>query len=73
MTAFIRLLEKITGRPHRHGNARMVSEAADGLRREVRELSDTLHPYAEADDPLVALMTDLFNQRQMRGNGPRAH
>ncbi|WP_065755184.1 hypothetical protein [Bradyrhizobium paxllaeri] len=70
---FARLIEKLTGRPHRHDNAQLVKQAAGELRRDVGKLSSMLRPYMEADDPLVALMTDLFNQRQMRaGNGPRA-
>jgi hypothetical protein len=62
----IRLWEKLTGVPHRHENAERVSFASDELTREVREISSRLKPYAESDDPLVAMMTDIFNQRQMR-------
>jgi len=69
MTIFTRLLETITGRPHQRQNARRVADAANDLRRDVGALSSRLRPYTESDDPLVALMTDVFNQRQMRDNG----
>jgi hypothetical protein len=64
MTLFTRLFEKITGRPHRRANADLVSEAARDLRRDAEGLRSKLRPYSQADDPLVALMTDVFNQRQ---------
>lgn len=61
-----RLWESILGVPHRHENAAMVSFASDELARATRRLHTHLRPYAESDDPLVALMTDIFNQREMR-------
>ena len=69
MTIFVRLLETIRGRPHQRQNAQRVAAAASDLREDVGALSSMLRPYREADDPLVALMTDVFNQRQMRDNG----
>lgn len=60
-----RLWEKIIGIPHQHENAARVSLASYELTSEVRKISSRLKPYVEADDPLVALMTDLFNQREM--------
>ncbi len=69
MTILTRLFEKITGRRHRHDNARAVSDAVGDLRSDVEELRSSLRPYVDADDPLVALMTDVFNQRQMRNGG----
>jgi len=66
MTIFVRLMEKLTGEPHQHRNAQKVADVARELRQEVHELSTTLRPYTESEDPLVALMTDVFNQRQMQ-------
>jgi hypothetical protein len=65
MTIFVRLMEKLTGEPHQHRNAQKVADVARELRQEVHELSTTLRPYVESDDPLVALMTDVFNRRQL--------
>lgn len=61
----VRLFEKLTGTPHRHDNATRVSLAAEELTETTRELSTYLKPYLESDDPLVSLMTDVFNKRQM--------
>lgn len=61
----VRLIEKLTGKPHRHDNAARVSLAAAELSESTRELSRHLKPYLESDDPLVSLMTDVFNRRQM--------
>jgi hypothetical protein len=66
MTILVRFFEKLTGNPHQHRNARKVAAAVGDLRHDVSALSLKLRPYAEADDPLVALMTDVFNQRQLR-------
>ena len=71
MTIFVRLVEKLTATPHQHRNAESVAYVAHDLRQEVHKLSSTLRPYVESDDPLVALMTDVFNHRQMN-NGPGA-
>lgn len=65
MTSFIRIWETVLGIPHKHENAARVSAASDELSRATRSLSNHLKPYAESDDPLVALMTDVFNKRQM--------
>jgi hypothetical protein len=72
MTILVRLFEKLTGKPHQHRNAQKVAAAVGDLRRDVSALSSKLRPYTEADDPLVALMTDVFNQRQMRNGHDRA-
>lgn len=72
----VRLYEKLTGTPHRHDNAARVSRASASLSRTIDDLSATLKPYSKADDPLVALMTDVFNRRQLevRGDGkPEFH
>lgn len=61
-----RLWESILGVPHRHENAAMVSSASEELSRATRRLHTHLRPYVESDDPLIALMTDVFNQREMR-------
>lgn len=65
MSWTVRLIEKITGTPHRHENATRVSLATDELTQSTRLLSAHLKPYLESDDPLVSLMTDVFNRRQM--------
>jgi hypothetical protein len=66
MTLLTRLWEKLTGRRHQKQNLAMVAEVAGGLTHDVDRLKQKLEPYAQADDPLVALMTDVFNQRQAR-------
>ena len=64
----VRLWETIMRIPHRHENANHVAKATDELAQSARELTAQLKPYIEADDPLVALMTDVFNRRQMRSD-----
>lgn len=66
-TPLTRLWEKLAGIPHKQENAARVLFAVDELTKEVRKASDQLKPYTKADDPLVALMTDIFNQREMSG------
>jgi hypothetical protein len=66
MTWPARLVEKITGSPHRHDIADSVSMAAAGLSRSIDRLSANLKPYSQSEYPLVALMTDVFNRRQMK-------
>jgi hypothetical protein len=62
----MRLIEKITGTPHRHDLADSVHTAAAGVSRSVDRLSDALKTYSKSDEPLVALMTDVFNKLQMK-------
>jgi len=66
-----RLIEKITGTPHRHDIADGVHMAAAGVSRSVDQLADALKPYVRADEPLVALLTDVFNKQQLerKNNG----
>jgi hypothetical protein len=61
-----RIIEMITGMPHRHEIADSVSLAAAGVARSVDRLSEALKPYANSDKPLVALLTDVFNKSQMK-------
>ena len=61
-----RLIETITGMPHRHEIADSVSVAAAGVARSVDRLSEALKPYVKADEPLVALLTDVFNKSQFK-------
>jgi hypothetical protein len=65
MGLVVRLMEKLTGTPHRHEHKDNVAAAAKDLTASIQELAKTLKPYRESNDPLVALMTDIFNQRQM--------
>lgn len=62
---FTRLYEKLMGLPHEKRHAAMVKEAATGLRQDVRELNEKMDRYREQDDPLVALMLDVFNDREV--------
>ena len=62
----MRLIEKITGTPHRHDIADSVHTAAAGVSRSVDKLSAALNPYSKADEPLVALLTDVFNKLQLK-------
>ena len=61
----MRLIEKITGTPHRHDFADSVHAAAIGVSRSVDQLSDALKPYCKSDQPLVTLLTNVFNRQQM--------
>lgn len=61
----MRLIEKITGTPHRHDLADSVHVAAARVSRSIDQLSAALRPYAKSDKPLVELLTDLFNKQQM--------
>lgn len=70
----VRLYEKLTGTPHRHEDAERVSRALDGLTNSIEELSATLKPYSNADDPLVAFMTDVLKRRKGSSNEkPKLH
>ncbi len=66
MSAFVRLFEKLTNKPHKHEESHKVAIAAEALTESARQLSSRIKPYIEADDPLVAFMTDVFNQRSMK-------
>jgi cell fate (sporulation/competence/biofilm development) regulator YlbF (YheA/YmcA/DUF963 family) len=70
MSLLVRLYEKIAGLAHQHRESHQVSEKMRELSHSMRELHDSLEPYVEAEDPLVALMTDVFNQRRMQGDPP---
>lgn len=59
----MRIWEVISGRPHQHHNAAMVSNATHSLTQRANELEQAVRPYSEADDPLVMFMTDVFNRR----------
>ncbi len=67
----LRLIEKITGTPHRHDIANSVHAAAVGVSRSVDQLSAALKPYVRSDEALISLLTDLFNRRQLnrKNNG----
>lgn len=67
MTVFIRLIEKITGQPHRYDNLARVTKAAQELKDELNQLSSVIRPYTESEDPLAALMLDMFNKKQLHG------
>jgi hypothetical protein len=62
----IRLWEKMTGQPHRHDDSQHVVEAANELAQSAKKLNAAIKPYLEAEDPLIALVSDLINQRAMR-------
>ena len=65
MSLVTRIFEKLTGRPHQKQNAAMVREAAARLKEDVKVLADRLSQYEEESDPLVAIMTDLYNDREI--------
>lgn len=62
----IRIREMLFGVPHKHHNAEEVATASRELKHAARSLSAHLKPYMEADDPLVALMTDVMKKRGNR-------
>lgn len=65
MGVFVRFFEMMTGTPHKYEESRRVNIVAEELLSDVQRLSENIRPYLDADDPLVALMTDVFNKRQM--------
>jgi len=66
-------MEKITGTPHRHENARIVREATQNLRKDIGHLNNALQPYSNSEDPLIKLMEDVFNSRQMMKKSQNGH
>lgn len=64
MSALVRLMEKITGRPHQHKNADMVGDATAKLLATTDNFSKKLRPYSEAADPLSMLFEDIQNQKR---------
>lgn len=72
MSALVRLFEKLTNTPHKYEESRKVEVAANELAQSARLLSSRIKPYAEAEDPLVAFMTYVFNQRSMRDNSGKS-
>lgn len=61
-----RLFEKIIGRPHKKLTSEEVKSVASELNADVGSLTETLKEYHEKDDPLVALMLDIYNDRAQR-------
>ncbi|MCK1670324.1 hypothetical protein [Bradyrhizobium sp. 150] len=69
MVLLAQWMKKISGKSREQDDARAASQAAlMELRDDMRHLTTMLRPYIEADDPLVALMVDVFNQRQVIQN-----
>jgi hypothetical protein len=62
----VRVIEILTGRPHRQLNAEMVHTAAERLSKRADELSEVMRPYRQSEDPLVMLLTDAIIQRNFR-------
>lgn len=46
---------------------------SEELQTAARDLRHTLEKYQEAPDPLAALMTDVFNKRQLINGGDKSH
>jgi hypothetical protein len=61
-----RVWELITGSPHHHVNAAMVSAATHSLAQRTEELAHVIKPYKDSEDPLMMFLTDVFNRREMR-------
>jgi hypothetical protein len=61
------------GLPHEKRHAAMVRQAATDLREDVKSLSSKLSKYQEKDDPLVALMLDVFNDREVASPYNKKH
>lgn len=64
MDGLRKLLERLFG-SSRAETEPLIIEARD-LTCRARELQDRLRPYAEASDPMAALMTDVFEHRRAR-------
>jgi hypothetical protein len=74
MALLTKLIGKLSGKSREQEEARAASHATlMELRDDIRHLTTMLRPYIEADDPLVALMTDVFNQRQVIQNDRPPH
>lgn len=69
MSIFVRLVEKVTGRPHQHHNADMVSHATTRLLAAADNFSRQIKPYSEANDPLTMLFNDIREQRKTSEGG----
>lgn len=59
-----RIWEKITGMPHQHRMSDRVSAAAADLAATARNITLQLEPYKNAEDPLSAMFSDLYNRRE---------
>lgn len=68
MTPFIRLWEILSRSPHVRKNSEQVREATNSLVLKAQELESAIKPYTEAEDPLTALMCDLYEQRRQHAN-----
>lgn len=66
MTSLVRIFETLTGKPHRYEESRKVIEAIDDLKDQTTRLLTSVKYYAEAADPIVAFMIDVFNYRAMQ-------
>lgn len=66
-----RLWEILSGTPHLRLNAETVKAATSALAKKADEFEVAVKPYTEAQDPLVMFMTDVFNQRRMRGGNAK--
>lgn len=75
MSLAVRLWEKIMGVPHEHRDSMMVSSATRKLIQTNEDFLKRIRPYADAKNPLEALLSDALNQRLSRGNnnGPKHH
>lgn len=68
-TTILRFVETLTGTPHQYKTSETVSRAAESLKASANHVADCLRPYTEADDPITAMMLDIFNAREMRRSG----
>lgn len=61
-----RIYEKLMGLPHQKHHAERVKRAAEELSQDVKSLTQRIERYREEDDPLVALMQDIYNDSETR-------
>lgn len=66
MSLLVRIMETLTGRPHQHHNAEMVSEATRNLLATTDNFNKSIEPYSMEDSPLDALIHDIKTQRRSR-------
>lgn len=64
MSLLVRIIETLTGRPHQHHNAEMVSAATRNLLATTANFSKKIEPYSLQEFPLDALIHDIKNQRK---------
>ena len=65
MSLLVRLWETLSRTPHRHDDAQRVRRATQELTENAKILSAHLRTHEDSPDPLMSIVCDLVNRRQM--------